>query len=231
MQGLLQSEVYSEDHPASLQTCRCYYWLVTEKQKLLDLIQPHRFWSFLTFLSVEPTDAAAVLVRLVEQLSEELPQVDGLAGVLAHDIWPGILSSCWNRADFKDIYLLFSSFQFVKQSLLIYLTCYPLVGSGPSLMQLKNKQEPVQFPQRRMQPACNCSRDRLPVSVVLTGSPDVKMSIQHVTKLWGALSEVCLRHGAQIPSRQPLEHRADLRQSVQVISPQQPLLNVQAAPL
>lgn len=35
----------------------------------------------LTFLFVKPADAAAVVVRLEEQLSEELPQVDGRAGV------------------------------------------------------------------------------------------------------------------------------------------------------
>lgn len=33
----------------------------------------------LTFLLVEPADAASVVVGLEEQLSEELPQVDGLA--------------------------------------------------------------------------------------------------------------------------------------------------------
>ncbi len=40
----------------------------------------------LTFLLVEPADAAAVVMRLEEQLSEELPQVDGLAGVVTHHI-------------------------------------------------------------------------------------------------------------------------------------------------
>lgn len=40
----------------------------------------------LTFLFVEPSDAAAVVVGLEEQLSEELPQVDGLVGVVTHHI-------------------------------------------------------------------------------------------------------------------------------------------------
>lgn len=40
----------------------------------------------LTFLLVEPADTAAVVVRLEQQLSEELPQVDGLAGVAGHHI-------------------------------------------------------------------------------------------------------------------------------------------------
>lgn len=39
-----------------------------------------------TFLFVEPADAAAVVVWFEEQLLEELPQVDGLAGVTAHHI-------------------------------------------------------------------------------------------------------------------------------------------------
>lgn len=49
----------------------------------------------LTFLLVKPADAAAVVVRLEEQLSEKLPQVDGLAGVAAHHIWPGVVIGCW----------------------------------------------------------------------------------------------------------------------------------------
>lgn len=40
----------------------------------------------LTFLFVKPADAAAVVVRLEQQLSEELPQMDGLAGVAAHHV-------------------------------------------------------------------------------------------------------------------------------------------------
>jgi len=36
----------------------------------------------LTFLLVDPADAGAVAVGLEEQLPEELPQVDGLAGVV-----------------------------------------------------------------------------------------------------------------------------------------------------
>lgn len=40
----------------------------------------------LTFLFVKPADAAAVVVWLEQQLSEELPQVDGLAGVAAHHV-------------------------------------------------------------------------------------------------------------------------------------------------
>lgn len=39
-----------------------------------------------TFLFVEPADAAAVVVWFEEQLLEELPQVDGLAGVTTHHI-------------------------------------------------------------------------------------------------------------------------------------------------
>lgn len=45
----------------------------------------------LTFLFVKPADAAAVVVWLEQQLSEELPQVDGLAWVAAHYVWPGIV--------------------------------------------------------------------------------------------------------------------------------------------
>lgn len=40
----------------------------------------------LTLFFVQPADAAAVVMRFKEQLSEELPQVDGLAGIGAHDI-------------------------------------------------------------------------------------------------------------------------------------------------
>lgn len=40
----------------------------------------------LTFLFVKPADAAAVVVRLEQQLSQELPQVDGLAGVVTHHL-------------------------------------------------------------------------------------------------------------------------------------------------
>lgn len=47
----------------------------------------------LTFLFVKPADAAAVVVWLQQQLSEELPQMDGLAGVAAHHVWPGIVVS------------------------------------------------------------------------------------------------------------------------------------------
>lgn len=50
--------------------------------------------SRLTFFFVKPADAAAVVMRLEEQLSEELPQVDGLAGVVAHHIRPGVFISC-----------------------------------------------------------------------------------------------------------------------------------------
>lgn len=39
-----------------------------------------------TFFFVEPADAAAVIVRLEEQLAQELPQVDGLTGVVRHHI-------------------------------------------------------------------------------------------------------------------------------------------------
>lgn len=38
----------------------------------------------LTFLLVKPADAAAIVMWLEEQLSEELPQVDRLAGVVTH---------------------------------------------------------------------------------------------------------------------------------------------------
>lgn len=57
------------------------------------------------------------------------------------------------------------------------------------------------------------------------------MSVQDVSKLQGALPEVCLRHGAQIPAGQLLKHGADLRQSVQVLGPEEPLLNVHTAPV
>lgn len=58
------------------------------------------------------------------------------------------------------------------------------------------------------------------VPVVLTRFPDVQMSIQRVSKLRGALSEVCFCHGAQIPPGQLLKHRADLWQPVQVLGPE-----------
>lgn len=45
----------------------------------------------LTFLFVKPADAAAVVVWFEQQLSEELPQMDGLAGVAAHHVWPRIV--------------------------------------------------------------------------------------------------------------------------------------------
>lgn len=61
-----------------------------------------KFFHFLTFLFVEPADAAAVIMRLEEQLSEELPQVDGLGGVFTHHVWPGIIISCWHRGHFRD---------------------------------------------------------------------------------------------------------------------------------
>lgn len=57
------------------------------------------------------------------------------------------------------------------------------------------------------------------------------MSIEDISELRRALSEVGLRHGAQVPARQRLEHGADLRQPVQVLRPQEPLLNVHAAPV
>lgn len=38
----------------------------------------------LTLLFVKPADAAAVVMWLEEQLSEELPQMDGLARVVTH---------------------------------------------------------------------------------------------------------------------------------------------------
>lgn len=57
------------------------------------------------------------------------------------------------------------------------------------------------------------------------------MSVEHVAKLQGALSEVRLRHGAQVPATQALEHGAVVRQPVQVLGPQEPLLDVHAAPI
>lgn len=72
-------------------------------------------------------------------------------------------------------------------------------------------------------------RHRVPVA--LTRSPDVEMSVEHVAKLRGALPEVRLRHGAQVPATKSLEQEADLRQPVQVLGPQDPLLDVHAAPV
>ena len=65
---------------------------------------------------------------------------------------------------------------------------------------------------------------------VLTRSPDVQVGVQHVSKLRRAF-EVCFCHGAQIPAGQLLEHGADLRQLVQVLGPEEPLLNVHTAPV
>lgn len=56
------------------------------------------------------------------------------------------------------------------------------------------------------------------------------MSIEDISKLRGALSEVRLRHWAQVPARQLLKHGADLWQPVQVLRPEEPLLNVHTAP-
>lgn len=50
--------------------------------------------SALTFLFVDPADAAAVVVRLQEQLSEELPQVDGLVGIFTDHVGPGVIVGC-----------------------------------------------------------------------------------------------------------------------------------------
>lgn len=47
-----------------------------------------------TFFFVEPADAAAVVMRLEQQLSEELPQVDRLVGKITHHVCPGVLISC-----------------------------------------------------------------------------------------------------------------------------------------
>lgn len=57
------------------------------------------------------------------------------------------------------------------------------------------------------------------------------MSIEDISKLRGVLSEVGLCHGAQVLACQCLEHGADLWQPVQVLRPQEPLLNVHAAPV
>lgn len=65
---------------------------------------------------------------------------------------------------------------------------------------------------------------------VLTRSPDVQVSVQHVSKL-RRVFEVCFCHGAQIPAGQLLEHGAELRQFVQVLGPEEPLLNVPTAPV
>lgn len=57
------------------------------------------------------------------------------------------------------------------------------------------------------------------------------MSVQHVSELRRVLSEVCFRHGAQVSAGQLLEHHADLGQPVQVLGPEQPLLNMHTAPV
>lgn len=76
-----------------------------------------------------------------------------------------------------------------------------------------------------------CFNRRLFISAVLTRSPDVQVSIEDVPKLRGALPEVRLRHGAQVPARQLLKRGADLWQPVQVLRPEEPLLNVHTAPV
>lgn len=74
----------------------------------------------LTFLFVKPADAATVVMRLEEQLSEELPQVDGLAGVVTHHIWPGIIISCWQKQErFSETSHTFFHFTLFYLSILI----------------------------------------------------------------------------------------------------------------
>lgn len=49
--------------------------LLNSTHQFLEVTQP----VLLTFLLVEPADTASIVVGFEEQLSEELPQVDGLA--------------------------------------------------------------------------------------------------------------------------------------------------------
>lgn len=74
---------------------KAYYMKNLQYVHVTLLMDPSVILYHLTFLFVEPADAAAVVMRLEEQLSEELPQVDGLARVVTHHIWPGIIVSCW----------------------------------------------------------------------------------------------------------------------------------------
>lgn len=57
------------------------------------------------------------------------------------------------------------------------------------------------------------------------------MSVQHVSKLQGPLSEVGLCHGAQATPSQFLKDQADLWQPVLMLRPQQPLLNMHTGPV
>lgn len=57
------------------------------------------------------------------------------------------------------------------------------------------------------------------------------MSMERVTTLWTTLSKVFLRHGTQVFPVQVLKCFAHLWQSIQMLGPQQPLLNISATPL
>lgn len=113
-----------------------------------------------------------------------------------------------------------------------HLICCLQVGTAPSSQQLsrwkwkKNNNNynfiPCCWVLRARCYICSLSRricwtvSRSPsrrrrVPVVLTRSPDVEMSVEHVAELRRALSEVGLRHGAQVPAAELLEHDADLR--------------------
>lgn len=57
------------------------------------------------------------------------------------------------------------------------------------------------------------------------------MSVECVTTLWATLSKVFLCHGTQVFPIQVLKCFAHLRESIQVLCPQQPLLNISTTPL
>ena len=95
----------------------------------------------LTFLFVKPADAAAVVVRLEQQLSEELPQMDGLAGV-AHLVWPGVVVGfCEGLSESVTVAIQSDIPEMLQLQTRIYLIYCPLEGSAPSLQQLKNRSE------------------------------------------------------------------------------------------
>ena len=64
-----------------------------------------------------------------------------------------------------------------------------------------------------------------------TRLPDVQVSVEHVPTLHAPLSEVLFAHGAQVLAVEVLKSLPHLRQSVQVLCPQHPLLDVPHVPV
>lgn len=110
----------------------------------------------LTFLFVKPADAAAVVVGLEQQLSEKLPQMDGLARVAAHPVWPGIVVGFWGFSESVTMTMHDADrpekLQFQTRT---HLTCRPLAGSAPSLQQLKNRADESRDCLHRLIPSTN----------------------------------------------------------------------------